>query len=109
MNYLLLSLTLLGLGFSGLLVKRSLLKILISIEILATAAAMNFVLLSSLTGRALGETLLVLAFSTDACISAVILSLFVIVSKKYGKKDISELADMEEETGEGKVDSEAEP
>ncbi|MEM3618320.1 MAG: hypothetical protein QXK47_04525 [Candidatus Bathyarchaeia archaeon] len=79
-----------------------------SIEVIATATTMNFVLLFSLTGKALGETLLVLAFSTDACISAVILSLFVIVAKKYGKKDVSEIADMEEETSKGKVNSEIE-
>ena len=96
MNYVFLSLMLLGVGFFGLLAKRSLLKILISIEVIATAATMNFILLASSAGKALGEALLILAFSTDACVSAVILSLFVIVAKKYRKRDVSELTKLEE-------------
>jgi NADH-quinone oxidoreductase subunit K len=96
MNYVFLSLVLLGIGFFGLLAKRSLLKILISIEVIATAATMNFILLASSAGKALGEALLILAFSTDACVSAAILSLFVIVAKKYRKRDVSELTKLKE-------------
>ncbi|MCD6469309.1 NADH-quinone oxidoreductase subunit K [Candidatus Bathyarchaeota archaeon] len=95
MNYIVLSLMLLAVGFYGLLSKRSFLKMIVSIEIIATAATMNFVLLSSYVNKALGEALLILAFSTDTCVNAVILSLLVITAKKYGKRDIGKLAELE--------------
>ena len=99
MNYIVLSLILLAVGFYSLLSKRSFLKILVSIEIIATAATMNFVLLSSSVNRALGEALLILAFSTDTCVNAIILSLLVIAAKKYGRRDISKLAELEKMKG----------
>jgi NADH-quinone oxidoreductase subunit K len=88
--------TLLAIGIYGLLTKRHLLKILISIELIATAASMNFVLLASSLNKALGEAFLTLAFSTDTCVTAIVLALFVIVSKKYGTCDIRELAKLEQ-------------
>jgi len=94
-NYIVLSLILLAVGFYGLLSKRSFLKILVSIEIIATAATMNFVLLSSSLSKTLGEALLMLAFSTDTCVNAIILSLLVITAKRYGKRSISKLAELE--------------
>ena len=45
--------------------------------------------------KGLGEAFLILAFSTDTCVSAVILALLVIVHKKYGTSDIGELVKME--------------
>jgi hypothetical protein len=39
---------------------------------------------------------LILAFSTDTCITAVVLGLLVIVSKKYGTCDIRKLAEIEQ-------------
>jgi NADH:ubiquinone oxidoreductase subunit K len=64
---------------------------------------LNFVTLASTLDKGLGEAFLVLAFSTDTAISAVILALLVIVSKKYGTSDISEIVKME-----NKDESEAE-
>jgi NADH:ubiquinone oxidoreductase subunit K len=95
MDYIILSVTLLAVGIYGLLTKRHLVKVLISIEIIAMAASMNFVLLASSANRALGEAFLVLAFSTDACVTAIVLALLVIVTKKYGTCDIRKLAEME--------------
>lgn len=105
MNYIVLSLVLLAVGFYGLLSKRSFLKMLVSIEIIATAATMNFVLLSSFVGKALGEALLILAFSTDTCVNAIILSLLVITAKKYGKRDVSKLVELEETGKNGEADT----
>jgi NADH:ubiquinone oxidoreductase subunit K len=95
MDYVILSVTLLAIGIYGLLTKRHLLKVLISIELIAMAASMNFVLLASSLDRALGETFLILAFSTDTCVTAIILGLLIIVSKKYGTCDISKLTELE--------------
>jgi len=96
MDYIILSVTLLAIGIYGLLTKRQLVKVLISIELIAMAASMNFVLLASSLDRSLGETFLILAFSTDTCVTAIVLGLLVIVSKKYGTCDIRKLAEIEQ-------------
>jgi NADH:ubiquinone oxidoreductase subunit K len=109
MDYVILSLTLLAIGLYGLLSKPHLLKVLISIELIATAASMNFVLLSSQLGKPLGEAFLILAFSTDTCVTAIVLALLVTVSKKYGTGDIRRLVKMargESNEGEDKSNSE---
>ena len=104
MDFVILSLVLLAIGVYGLLTKRHLLKIFVSVELIATAATLNFVMLGSSAGRGLGEAFLVLAFSTDTAVSAVILALLVIVHKKYGVSDIGELMKIDE----GKEETEVE-
>jgi len=103
MDFVILSLVMLTLGIYGLLTNRQLLKVFISVELIATAATLNFDMLISSTGQGLGQAILILAFSTDTAVSAVILALLVIVSKKYGTSNISEILKMQ-----GKVESEAE-
>lgn len=95
MDYVILSVVMLTIGIYGLLTKRHLLKVFISVELIATAATLNFVMLASEMGKGLGEAFLVLAFSTDTAVSAVILGLLVIVSKKYGTSDITEVLKLE--------------
>jgi len=94
-NYLILSMTLLAIGIYGLLTKHHLLKVLISIELIANAASMNFVLLASSLNKAMGEAFLILAFSTDTCVTGIVLALLITVSKKYGTSDIRKLAELE--------------
>ncbi|MDH5793389.1 MAG: NADH-quinone oxidoreductase subunit K [Candidatus Bathyarchaeota archaeon] len=94
-NYVILSMTLLAIGIYGLLTKHHLLKVLISIELIATAASMNFVLLASSLNKAIGEAFLILAFSTDTCVTGIVLALLITVSKKYGTSDIRKLAELE--------------
>ena len=96
MDFVILSLVMLSIGIYGLLTKRHLLKVFISIELIATGATLNFVTLASAMGKGLGEAFLVLAFSTDTAVSAVILALLVIISKKYGTRDISDLVTLED-------------
>ena len=109
MDYLILSMTLLAIGIYGLLTKRHLLKVLISIELIATAASMNFVLLASSLNKALGEAFLILAFSTDTCVTAIVLALLVRMSKEYGTGDIRKLAKLERHlTTEGEENSNSE-
>ena len=100
MDFVILSLVMLSIGIYGLLTKRHLLKVFISVELIATGATLNFVTLASAMGKGLGEAFLILAFSTDTAVSAVILALLVIVSKKYGTSDISEIIKITEEKGE---------
>jgi NADH:ubiquinone oxidoreductase subunit K len=97
MDFVILSLVMLAIGIYGLLTKRHLLKVFISIELIATGATLNFVTLASAMGKGLGEAFLILAFSTDTAVSAVILALLVVVSKKYGTSDISEIVMIRDE------------
>jgi len=91
MDFVILSLVMLAIGIYGLLTNRQLLKVFISVELIATAATLNFVMLASAMGVGLGQAFLILAFSTDTALSGVILALLVIVSKKYGTSDISKI------------------
>ncbi len=101
MDFVILSLALLAIGIYGLLTQRRLLKVFVSIELIATAATLNFVMLASSASREVGQAFLILAFSTDTAVSAVILALLVIVSKKYGTTDISKLVKPEPDEDEG--------
>jgi NADH:ubiquinone oxidoreductase subunit K len=86
---MILSIILLSIGIYGLLTNRNLIKIFISLELIAIAATMNFVLF--VVGQGLGEALLIIAFSTETATSAVILAVLVILSKKYGITDIDKI------------------
>ena len=98
MDYVILSVVMLAVGIYGLLTKRQLLKVFVSVELIATAATMNFVLLASSMSQPVGQAFLILAFSTDTCVSAIILSLLVIITRKYGTSDIDELLKKDEAT-----------
>jgi len=102
-DFVIVSIVMLVIGIYGLLTKRHLLKVFISVELIATGATLNFVTLASAMGKGLGEAFLILAFSTDTAVSAVILALLVVVSKKYGTSDISEIVSKQDD-GEGEVE-----
>jgi NADH:ubiquinone oxidoreductase subunit K len=108
MDYVILSLILLSIGIYGLLTKRHLLKVFVSVELIATAATLNFVMFVPAAGKGLGEAFLILAFSTDTCVSGLILALLVIVHKKYGTSDIGDLVKIEKEKEESIRESEVE-
>jgi NADH-quinone oxidoreductase subunit K len=96
-DYVILSMTLLAIGIYGLLTKRNLVKLLISIELISIAATMNFVLLGTTFSKELGEAFLVIAFSTDSCITATALALFITIAKKYGTTDIKQITDLRQQ------------
>ena len=100
MDFVILSLVMLAIGIYGLLTNRQLLKVFISVELIAIAATLNFVMLASSMGVGLGQAFLVLAFSTDTAVSGVILALLVIVSKKYGTSDMDKIIQMLQDKGE---------
>jgi NADH-quinone oxidoreductase subunit K len=93
MDFVILSLVMLAIGIYGLLTNRQLLKVFISVELIATAATINFVMLAT-SGLGLGQAFLILAFATDTAVSGVILALLVIFSKKYGTSDIGKIVQM---------------
>ena len=103
MDFVIVSLTIIAIGIYGLLTKRHLLKVFISVELITMGATLNFVMLASSLGKGLGQAFLILAFSTDTVVSGVILALLVIACKKYGTSDIDEIMKMEQ----GKKEAEA--
>lgn len=102
MDFVILSLIMLAIGIYGLLTNRQLLKVFISVELIATAATLNFVML--VTGQGLGQAFLILAFSTDTAVSAVILALLVIVARKYGTSDIAKIVQLMQDKTESEVE-----
>jgi NADH:ubiquinone oxidoreductase subunit K len=100
MDFVILSLVMMAVGIYGLLTNRQLIKVFISVELIATAATLNFVMLASPMGIGLGQAFLILAFSTDTAVSGVILALLVIVSKKYGTSDMGKIIQMLQDKGE---------
>jgi len=103
MDFVILSLTMLAIGIYGLLTKRHLLKVFISVELITMGATLNFVMLASSLGKDLGQAFLILAFSTDTVVSGVILALLVIACKKYGTSDIGEIMKIEQEKKEAEA------
>ena len=103
MDFVILSLTMIAIGIYGLLTKRHLLKVFISVEFITMGATLNFVMLASSLGKGLGQAFLILAFSTDTAVSGVILALLVIACKKYGTSDIGEILKMEQGKKEAEV------
>jgi NADH:ubiquinone oxidoreductase subunit K len=103
MDFVILSLTMIAIGIYGLLTKRHLLKVFISVELITMGATLNFVMLASSLGKNLGQVFLILAFSTDTADSGVILALLVIACKKYGTSDIGEIMKIEQEKKEAEV------
>jgi len=92
MDFVILSVVLLAIGIYGLLTNRNLIKVFISLELIAIAATLNFVMFAM--GQGLGEALMIIAFATDTAVSAVILAVLVILSKKYGISDISKISEL---------------
>lgn len=96
MEYIVLSLTLLAVGIYGLVTKRNLLKTLISIEIIAVAASMNFVIFASIAGDALGQAFLILALSVDTAMTAIVIALVLVAYRELNVLDIWDLSKLGE-------------
>lgn len=96
MEYIVLSLTLLAVGIYGLVMKRNLLKMLISIEMIAVAASMNFVLFASIAGQELGQVFLVLALSVDTAMTAIVIALVLVAYRELKILDIWDLSKLKE-------------
>ncbi len=96
MGYIILSLVLLAIGVYGLITKRNLLKVLMSIELIAAAASMNFVVFSSIVGDQLGQVFFILALSVDTAMTAVVIALVLIAYREHGILDVWDLSKLKE-------------
>jgi len=88
--------TLLAIGIYGLTTKYNMIKLLISIEMITAAASMNFVIFASLLNDTLGQAFMILALSVDTCMTAVALAIAVVIYRKLGAVDITELSKLKE-------------
>ncbi|HIE13684.1 TPA: NADH-quinone oxidoreductase subunit NuoK [Candidatus Bathyarchaeota archaeon] len=92
MDYVILSVTLLAIGIYGLVTKRNLLKVLISVEVIASAASLNFAVFASMAGNPLGQAFMVLALSVDTTLTAIVIALVVVAYRELGTIDIWSLS-----------------
>jgi NADH-quinone oxidoreductase subunit K len=95
-DYIILSVAILGIGVIGLIAKHDLIKMLIAIEMITAAATMNFVIFGSLADDSFGQAFSILALSVDACVTAVALALAVAIYRKLKIRDVRDLSELKE-------------
>ena len=76
--------------------KRNLLKMLISIEMIAAAASMNFVVFASIAGDSLGQAFLMLALSVDTAMTAIVVALVLVAYRELKVLDVWDLPKLKE-------------
>jgi NADH-quinone oxidoreductase subunit K len=91
---LLLAAVLFALGLLGLLMRRNVLFVLMSLEIMLNAAALAFIAAGSRWGQADGQIMFILIVSLAAAEACVGLALILQVYKRYTSLDTDALASM---------------
>jgi NADH:ubiquinone oxidoreductase subunit K len=102
-DYIILSMTILAIGIYGLLTKRNLLRILISIEIIAAAASMNFVIFASSVGDTLGQVFFMLALSVDTAMTAIVVAIVLVAYREFKVLDIWDLSKLKNQKQDAKA------
>lgn len=94
--YLLFATLLFGVGLYGLLQRRSLVAMLISLELMLAAASVNVVALTSLTGAnaSLGQVVALILVGVAAAETAIGLSLFVAIQRASHSIDVETLSEL---------------
>lgn len=96
MFYIGLSFAVLAIGIYGLITRESLIKILISIELIASAATINFVVFSSMSQDPLGEAFMILAMTVDTSLTGVGLALAMAIRRRIGTGSVRDLVELRE-------------
>ena len=94
--YLLFATLLFGVGLYGLLQRRSLVAMLISLELMLAAASVNVVALTTLTGAnpSLGQVVALILVGVAAAETAIGLSLFVAIHRASHSIDVEALSEL---------------
>jgi NADH-quinone oxidoreductase subunit K len=95
-DYIILSIAILGIGVIGLVAKHDLIKMLIAVEMITAAATMNFVIFGSLVDDSFGQAFSILTLSVDACVTAVALALAVSIYRKLKIRDVRDLSELKD-------------
>ncbi|PIR17059.1 MAG: NADH-quinone oxidoreductase subunit NuoK [Deltaproteobacteria bacterium CG11_big_fil_rev_8_21_14_0_20_49_13] len=94
MNYLILSLIIFCVGLFGVLIRRNLLVLLMSIELMLSAVNIAFVAFSKMSGSLDGEAIVILNFVLAACEAAVGLAIIVSLYRSKGTIDIGKWGEL---------------
>jgi len=94
--YLIFSTLLFGVGLYGLLQRRSLVAMLIALELMLAAVSVNVVALTTLTGRdaAIGQVVALILVGVAASETAIALSLFVAIHRASHSIDVESLSEL---------------
>ena len=95
-GYLAFSTLLFGIGLYGLLQRRSLVAMLIALELMVAAISVNVVTLTTLAGRdaTLGPVVALIIVGVTAAETAVALSLFVAIHRESTSIDVESLSEL---------------
>lgn len=89
-EFVLVSITLLGIGIYGLAVKRNALRMLFAVEIIINAANLNLVAFARFLPHSGGQTLALFSIAIAAAEVAVGLSLIIVAYRMYKNVDIAD-------------------
>ena len=90
-EYLILSGVLFAIGTAGVFLRRNLITILLSIEIMLNAVNLSFVALSKLHGGTLGQVFVVFVMTVAAAEAAVGLAIVIAVFRHFGTVDLQNI------------------
>ncbi len=95
-GYLAFSTLLFGIGLYGLLQRRSLVAMLIALELMVAAISVNVVALTTLAGRdaTLGPVVALIIVGVAAAETAIALSLFVAIHRESTSIDVESLSEL---------------
>jgi len=95
-GYLAFSTLLFGIGLYGLLQRRSLVAMLIALELMVAAISVNVVTLTTLAGRdaTLGPVVALIIVGVAAAETAIALSLFVAIHRESTSIDVESLSEL---------------
>ena len=89
-EFVLVSITLLGIGIYGLAVKRNALRMLFAVEIIINAANLNLVAFARFLPHSGGQTLALFSIAIAAAEVAVGLSLIIVAYRMYKNVDVAD-------------------
>ncbi len=88
MNYIILSVVIFSIGVLGVLTRRNLIVILMSVELMLSATNIAFVSFSKLNGNLDGQAIVLIVFVLAACEAAVGLGIIVSAWRLLGTVDV---------------------
>ena len=92
--YVLLAAALFAVGIYGLLVRRSLISVLLSVELMANAANLSFVAFGRFRGGAAAQTFALFGMALTVAEVAVGLALVILLYRTYGETQIDTAQEM---------------
>ncbi len=94
--FLAVSVALFAIGLYGLVQRRSLIAMLISLELMLAAASLNVVAITTLSGRSssVGQVVALVLIGVAAAEAAIALSLFVVIQRYAHSIDVEDLSEL---------------